>query len=487
MSIKARHLIDTMAEMATLERAATDAVNALDRKDVWYVREFERAKNEKLSELRDMIVSGEYPHKEYKPRCHHDASGNKDREICPLPFYPWSILFHAVKLVLEPIAERVLIYDSSAGRKGKGQIFGALRTKGMLRRHKGLRYFAKSDLRKFYQSIPHDVVIDILGRYIDDGKFIQMFKDTVLDYMSDIGDVLEEERKRKIMYCKWADCTDIEHCRDNRGIAIGNCISQIIGNLVLSGIDHKMKEQYGVKGYHRHCDDIVMLGKDKEETAYYLNRLDYECNRIGLCVKASSFVAPLKDENINVPGRPIDYLGYVFSRCNMRMRKRTKVRFARKLKKVKSRKRRQEICAAYFGIAKWGKCKTVWKKILQSSKMSFKSYGIKTEIISDLNGKRIFDVQEKKISLLANCRAKIYVCDFEDNLTIKDKGDKCSVLFKEDETSEDYFKFITSSSRIISKLRRARELENGGTKIFPCETFVYEVRLNGGRYTYDID
>ena len=119
--------------------------------------------------------------------------------------------------------------------------------------------------------------------------------------------------------------------------------------------------------------------------------------------------------------------------------------------------------------------------------MSFKSYGIKTEIISDLNGKRIFDVQEKKISLLANCRAKIYVCDFEDNLTIKDKGDKCSVLFKEDETSEDYFKFITSSNRIISKLRRARELENGGTKIFPCETFVYEVRLNGGRYTYDID
>lgn len=476
-----------MAETATLERAADDAIAALDDKGAWYVKDFEKHRSERLLEIRRMIESGEFPEKQYKPKLHHDASGGKDRDIYPLPMMPWSILYHAMKLMLEPIVERVLIYDSSAGRRGKGQTFGALRTRKMIRRNKSLTHFVKIDLKKFYQSIPHSVVTDALRRYIDDERFMRMFEATVLDYEADIEEQLTEERRRKLAYCQWADREPQRETGGKRGIVIGSCISQLIGNLVLSGIDHMVKERLRQKGYHRHCDDIVALCGSKEEANRLLGTIDRECNRIGLCVKANSFAAPLKDENKGIKGRSIDYVGYVFSRDNMRMRKRTKKRFARKMSRIKSRSRRQEVCAAYFGIAKWGRCKNLWRRIMMENKMSFKMHGITTSIVSELNGRRIFDVMEKKISMLASSRQRIFIHDFEDGLTIKDKGNKCSVLFKEEESGDEYMKFITSSSRIIDKLRRAREMEAAGEKIFPCETTVYEVRLNGGRYTYDMD
>ena len=45
------------------------------------------------------------------------------------------------------------------------------------------------------------------------------------------------------------------------------------------------------------------------------------------------------------------------------MRKSMKQNFARKVKRIKSRKRRHEILAAYWGWCKWGDCKNLWKTI----------------------------------------------------------------------------------------------------------------------------
>ncbi len=483
MSKKAKHLIDRMADRDLLEQAADDALAALKDKDVWYAKRFKEHREESIDKIQNMIILGEYPTKEY--RCILHQTVNKVREIYPLDFDPWSIFFHAVKLVLEPIVERVLIYDTSAGRKGKGQTFGALRVEQLIRRHKGYKVIVQADLRKFYMAIAHILVTDTLRQFIEDELFIQLIERTLLDYCSDIEDLLAEEMERKAKYCaSWISTEPIPdkyiHCE--RGVTVGSCIAQLIGNLVATNIDRRMKEYYKVKVYHRHCDDIFMMFKTIEEARYYLNRLDYECNQVGLCVKASSFVATLKDEEEGIDGRPLDYIGYVFSRCNMRMRKRNKVHCAKALHRVKSRKRRHEVLASYWGIMKWGRCKHLWNVLTNNNSMGFSDFGIKPQEISEKDGHRFFHVPQVTASEILNLPIK--VTDFEDGLTIQGKPDRCAVMFEENGVKK---KFITSSSIIREQLQAARKLEQDGQTVFPVETCVHRKSLGDGKNTYYMD
>ena len=219
-----------------------------------------------------------------------------------------------------------------------------------VRRYPEYKWFVKIDLRKFYPTLPHREVIAALRSIIKDDLFMNLIENTMLDYESDMVDLLQEEVKKEEL-CKRRSTEPLPdwYWTCKRGITIGSCISQIIGNLVLSRVDHKFKEVYKCKVYHRHCDDIVILAHTKEEAYYYLNRMDYEMNQIGMCVKASSIIAPIEDEeDILNNGRKIDFCGYVYTRHNVGMRKRNKVRCAKALHRVKSRKRRQEILAAYY-------------------------------------------------------------------------------------------------------------------------------------------
>lgn len=58
------------------------------------------------------------------------------------------------------------------------------------------------------------------------------------------------------------------------------------------------------------------------------------------------------------------------------MRKNMKKNFARKVKRIKSRKRNREIRASYWGWCKWGDCKNLWITITNND-MSFADKGIK--------------------------------------------------------------------------------------------------------------
>ena len=172
----------------------------------------------------------------------------------------------------------------------------------------------------------------------------------------------------------------------------------------------------------------------------------------------------------------------------MRVRKRVKKNFARKMHTVRSKRRRRDIKAAYWGIFKWGRCKNLWNKITEND-MSFASLGIKTEVIGrDSNGKRIFNVPREDAKVLARLGTEIVISDFEDELVIDGKKGKCSILYTEkNDPSGEQKKFITSSKLIISKLSRARQMEAEGTKVFPQPTRVFEVKLKNGMSTYDIE
>ena len=49
-------------------------------------------------------------------------------------------------------------------------------------------------------------------------------------------------------------------------------------------------------------------------------------------------------------------MGYVIYQDHVRLRKRIKKKFARKVKKVKSRKRYRELVASFYGMSKHADC-----------------------------------------------------------------------------------------------------------------------------------
>ena len=90
----------------------------------------------------------------------------KTRQISAAPFRD-RVVHHALTGVLEPIFERSFILDSYACRKGKGTHAAVDRCQQFARRY---RYVLKADVRKFFPSIDHAILKDLVARKIKDPR-----------------------------------------------------------------------------------------------------------------------------------------------------------------------------------------------------------------------------------------------------------------------------------------------------------------------------
>ena len=75
---------------------------------------------------------------------------------------------------------------------------------------------------------------------------------------------------------------------------IGSFTSQPLGALVVCQIDHIMKEKCKCRAYLRYCDDAVGLTRTKGEAKRMLAVYDRESKRMGLTVKASAILSPIR-------------------------------------------------------------------------------------------------------------------------------------------------------------------------------------------------
>jgi len=142
------------------------------------------------------------------------------------------VVHHAVFNIIEPILERGYISHSYACRTGKGTHRVVRQAQAYCRRY---RYFLKCDVRKYFESIDHEVLKRLLER---------RFKDPELLWL--LGVIIEASGE------------------GGRGIPIGSLSSQHFANLYLDCLDHHVKDGLGVKGYIRYMDDFLCFGNDKE-------------------------------------------------------------------------------------------------------------------------------------------------------------------------------------------------------------------------------
>jgi len=219
-------------------------------------------------EIQTMLMDKTFVNGEYTTFMKKDKG--KMREISKLPYYPDRIVHHAVMQVLEPIWKKTLIRTTYQSIKGRGVHKAMTDVQYFIRKHKP-RYCVKVDIRKYYPSIDNKILKQVIRKKIK-------CKDTLW--------LLDSVVNSRV------------------GVPIGNYLSQYFGNLYLNELDHLMKEEHGVKGYFRYCDDIILLVNSKSEAHRLLAeiRMYAKTNRL-LEVKRNYQV-------IDVLDRGVDFVGY---------------------------------------------------------------------------------------------------------------------------------------------------------------------------------
>lgn len=233
----------------------------------------------------------------------------KEREVYRLPYYPDRIVHHAVMNEMEKIFVSVFTADTYSCIKGKGIHAAVEKMKQYLKDKEGTTYCLKLDIRKFYPSVDHEILKQLLRRKLKDKDLLWLL-DEIIDSAP--------------------------------GLPIGNYLSQYFANYYLTPFDHWIKEKKGIKYYFRYADDIVVLSNNKSELQSLLFEIkEYLKVNLNLIVKQNYQVFP-------VAARGIDFVGYVFFHTHTLMRKSIKQNFARMVSKNKN----DASIASYNGWAK---------------------------------------------------------------------------------------------------------------------------------------
>ena len=245
----------------------------------------------------------------------------KEREIFRLPYFPDRITHHAVMNILEPIFVSTFTADTYSCIKGKGIHSAARGVQNALKDVQGTEFCLKLDVKKFYPSVDHDILKQILRRKFKDADLLWLL-DEIIDSTS--------------------------------GLPIGNYLSQYLANFYLTPFDHWVKETLRVKNYFRYADDIVVLSGSKSYLHQVLCEIrNYLLQNLKLQVKDNYQVFP-------VEARGIDFVGYVFFHQYTRLRKSIKKNFARMIVENKN----DASIASYNGWAKHADCKHLLKKLV---------------------------------------------------------------------------------------------------------------------------
>ncbi|MHA1564366.1 MAG: reverse transcriptase domain-containing protein [Alphaproteobacteria bacterium] len=130
----------------------------------------------------------------------------------------------------------------------------------------GAAYFIRSDIASFFAMIPKPVVLKLINDHVTDTLSRNLVRDAVYIELSNMA------KLRKQGFDSLFPIEDI-------GVAQGNCLSPLLGNILLNEFDRVMSD--GVCRCLRYIDDFIILGPDKKavwqrfrEVIEYLRKYD---------------------------------------------------------------------------------------------------------------------------------------------------------------------------------------------------------------------
>jgi RNA-directed DNA polymerase len=213
----------------------------------------------------------------YQPQEYHyfEIYEPKQRTISVASFRD-RVVHHALIATIEPIFEKSFIHHSYATRKNKGSLAAIKQAQRFLRRYD---WYLKLDIRKYFDSIDHQVLMSLLKRKIKDGDVLQLCA-KILATGAQGSEVIKPI-----------------------GLPIGNLSSQFFANVYLDSFDHFVLEDLHFPMI-RYMDDILLFADDKTSLKTALKSCEsYLQDDLQLIIKEGSVLL-----NTRVHGLP--FLGF---------------------------------------------------------------------------------------------------------------------------------------------------------------------------------
>ena len=281
--------------------------------------EFEFNLMNNILDLHNSLKNKDYKHGSYE---HFKVNDPKLRDIHKASVRD-RLLHHAIYKILYPLYDKKFIADSYSCRNNKGTYKAIKRFKKFTRcvsnNYTTQCYILKCDIKKFFASVDHNILIKILEKKIGDRDILEL----LINIISSFGP----------------------------GLPLGNLTSQLLVNIYMNEFDQYIKHNLKVKYYIRYADDFVFVSDGKN----YLELVRQKCEAF-LTLNLKLSLHPKKCF-IRTIYSGIDFLGWVHFPNHRVLRNTTKRRIFRRVS--------EENLASYLGLLKHGNAHNIGEEILE--------------------------------------------------------------------------------------------------------------------------
>jgi RNA-directed DNA polymerase len=297
------------------------------------VSEFSLNLLDNIFKLHKDLRNKNYKHSDYE---HFKISDPKPRDIHKASVRD-RLLHHAICSIIKSYFDKKFIFDCYSSRDFKGTHRAINRFRyfagKVSKNHTKTCWVLKCDIKKFFATINHEILLNILKRHIKNKNINWLIEEIVLSFNTE---------KRK-------------------GLPLGNLTSQILVNVYMNEFDQFMKHKLKVKYYIRYADDFVILSDNKK----YLEKILININ-LFLNNELKLELHPNK-VYIKTYSSGVDFLGWIHFIDHRVLRTSTK---KRALKGVIDQDLNSNITQSYLGLLKHGNASKIAESIENITKKS---------------------------------------------------------------------------------------------------------------------
>lgn len=286
------------------------------------------------------------------------------------------IINHLISnFVLAPGITPHLIEQNVATREGKGTKEGIRYVKKYINKLKinhDKIYVLKCDIKKYFYSIDHELILEKVKRFITDPEIFKIVENIINSTDEEyVNNSIKKVIDKEITHIKKLNITDkeikilelknIPMYKKGKGLPIGNMTSQLLAIYFLNDLDHYIKEKLHCKYYVRYMDDFIIFSPDKERLKEIRNIISEKLKEYKLELN--------KKTNLYDLNQGFGFLGYHFflkgKKLIIKVNPQTKRRIKKKMRKLRivNAPNYELVKASYMGYLTIAHSKNLLKKM----------------------------------------------------------------------------------------------------------------------------